>query len=154
MDTVFALLDDASAEAHAQALSRLYLGHAGTLQCVDAAGWDALLDELQAALARGLYAVPLLTYELGAQLLGIHARPQAAPLAQVLLFERCERLTAEGAAAWVATRAAGDGPGNACARASRCRMARSLACPTAARCCPSPRSCSCATAPAPCWRAR
>ncbi|MEN3277393.1 MAG: para-aminobenzoate synthetase / 4-amino-4-deoxychorismate lyase [Massilia sp.] len=115
MDTVFALLDDASAEAHAQALSRLYLGHAGTLQCVDAAGWDGLLDELQAALARGLYAVPLLTYELGAHLLGIHARPQEIPLAQVLLFERCERLTAERAAAWVATRAAGNGPGNSVA---------------------------------------
>ena len=110
MDTVFALLDDASAEGHAQALSRLYTGHAGTLECFDAQGWSSVLAELQAALARGLYAVPLLTYELGAHLLGIHARAPTQvptkPLAQVLLFERCERMTALDAAAWVATRAA------------------------------------------------
>ncbi|XYJ10658.1 aminodeoxychorismate synthase component I [Telluria sp. B2] len=102
---VFALLDDASADGHAQALSRLYSGHAGTLACTDAAGWDEVLREMEAALRRGLYAVPVLTYELGAHLLGIHARPMDAPLAQVLLFERCERMTAEQAARWVATRA-------------------------------------------------
>ena len=113
MNTVFALLDDASAEGHAQALSRLYTGHAGTLHCLDAAGWDGVLAELQAALARGLYAVPLLTYELGAHLLGIPAKPLDAPLARVLLFERCERMTAQGAASWVATRAAaGDAVAN------------------------------------------
>ena len=102
---VFALLDDASADGHAQALSRLYSGHAGTLACIDAAGWDEVLREMEAALRRGLYAVPVLTYELGAHLLGIHARPLDTPLAQVLLFERCERMTAEQAARWVATRA-------------------------------------------------
>ena len=106
---VFALLDDASADGHAQALSRLYSGHVGTLACLDAASWDGLLLEMQAALARGLYAVPVLTYELGAHLLGIHARPADTPLAQVLLFERCERMTAEQVASWVATRA-GTGP--------------------------------------------
>ncbi|MFC4929342.1 aminodeoxychorismate synthase component I [Massilia sp. GCM10023247] len=111
MNTVFALLDDAGAEGHAQARSRLYTGHAGTLDCLDAAGWAGVLAELQAALARGLYAVPLLSYELGAHLLGIPAKPLAGPLAQVLLFERCERLTPDAAAAWVATRAAaGDTP--------------------------------------------
>ncbi len=111
---VFALLDDASADGHAQALSRLYSGHAGTLACTDAAGWDEVLREMEAALRRGLYAVPVLTYELGAHLLGIHARPMDAPLAQVLLFERCERMTAEQAARWVATRA-GTGPDAAAA---------------------------------------
>ena len=68
MHTVFALLDDASAEGHAQARSRLYSGHAGTLRCEDAAGWPPLLEALQDALGRGLYAVPLLSYELGAHL--------------------------------------------------------------------------------------
>lgn len=102
---VFALLDDASADGQAHALSRLYSEHAGTLACLDAAGWDTLLREMQAALARGLHAVPVLTYELGAHLLGIHAKPLATPLAQVLLFARCERMTAEQAASWVATRA-------------------------------------------------
>lgn len=107
---VFALLDDASADGHAQALSRLYSEHAGTLACHDAAGWRALLDDMQAALARGLYAVPVLTYELGAHLLGLPAKPLGTPLAQVLLFARCERITAEQAASWVATRAVDTAP--------------------------------------------
>jgi para-aminobenzoate synthetase/4-amino-4-deoxychorismate lyase len=110
MDTVFALLDDASAEGHAQARSRLYTGHAGTLACVDGAGWDGVLAELQAALARGLYAVPLLSYELGAHLLGIPCKPLPGPLAQVLLFERCDLLTAAQAEAWLMTRASSDTP--------------------------------------------
>ena len=113
MNTVFALLDDASAEGHAQARSRLYTEHAGTLECLDAAGWDGVLADLQAALARGLYAVPLLSYELGAHLLGIPAKSSHAPLARVLLFARCERMTAESAAAWVATRAGAGGVANA-----------------------------------------
>ena len=103
---VFALLDDASADGQAHALSRLYSEHAGTLACHDAAGWDTLLRDMQSALARGLHAVPVLTYELGAHLLGIPAKPLATPLARVLLFARCERMTAEQAASWVATRAA------------------------------------------------
>jgi len=110
MDTVFALLDDASAEGHAQARSRLYTGHAGTLACADATGWNEVLDELQAALKRGLYAVPLLSYELGAHLLGIPCKPLAGPLAQVLLFERCDHLSATEAQAWITTRAHAETP--------------------------------------------
>ena len=110
MHTVFALLDDASAEGQAQARSRLYTGHVGTLACVDGAGWDSVLEELQAALARGLYAVPLLTYELGAHLLGMPSKTLPGALAQVLLFERCEQLGADAAAAWIATRTAGAAP--------------------------------------------
>jgi len=102
---VFALLDDASPDGQAHAQSRLYTGHMGTLACHDAAGFGALLAQLEAALARGQYAVPVLSYELGAHLLGIPAKPLATPLAQVLLFERCERMTAQQAASWVATRA-------------------------------------------------
>jgi len=115
----FALLDDADGADHAittdaaPARSRLYTGHAGTLACVDAALWPQLLADMQAALARGLYAVPLLTYELGGHLLGIHAHPVAGALAQVLLFERCERLTPPQVTAWLAQRAAdGDGDGD------------------------------------------
>ena len=114
----FALLDDAGADGAvaadaALARSRLYTGHAGTLACVDAALWPQLLADMQAALARGLYAVPLLTYELGAHLLGINTHPVAGALAQVLLFERCERLTPPQVAAWLAQRAAdGDGDGD------------------------------------------
>lgn len=106
MDTqeVFALLDDAGATSEAR--SRLYSRHAGTLRCDDAAGWPELLREMQAALARGLYAVPLLSYELGAHLAGLPAHPLDGPLGQVLLFEQCERLEASQVEAWIATRAA------------------------------------------------
>ena len=102
----FALLDDASAADPVHARSRLYSGHAGTLECVDAAGWPALLARMQQELARGRFAVPVLTYELGGHLLGIDAHPSPGPLAQVLLFEHCAHLSSEEVAAWLAERAA------------------------------------------------
>ena len=97
---VFALLEEAGPGSR----SRLYTGHAGTLRCDDGSGWPALLDAMQAALQRGQYAVPLLTYELGAHLLGIPAHAPAAPLAQVLLFDRCDQLDADAVQAWLAAR--------------------------------------------------
>ena len=111
MDTaVFALLDDASQEGHLQARSRLYEGYAGMLACQHVADWPRLLDGLQDALASGLYAVPVLTYELGEQLLGIApARELHAPLAQVLLFERYAMLDADQVDAWLAARIAQEG---------------------------------------------
>jgi len=104
--TVFALLDDASPEGHAQARSRLYDGYAGMLSCQRIDDWPRLLDGLQDALARGLHAVPVLTYELGEQLVGIApARELHAPLAQVLLFERYDMLDAAQVDAWLTARA-------------------------------------------------
>jgi para-aminobenzoate synthetase/4-amino-4-deoxychorismate lyase len=112
--TVFALLDDASAEGHAQARSRLYGGYAGMLACQRIEDWPRLLDGVQDALARGLHAVPVLTYELGKQLAGIApARELHAPLAQVLLFERYDMLDAAEVDAWLAARADEQGPGPA-----------------------------------------
>ncbi|WP_306392323.1 aminodeoxychorismate synthase component I [Telluria beijingensis] len=110
MDTgeVFALLDDARAVGEAR--SRLYSGHAGTLACEDAAGWPPLLAALSQALQDGLHAVPLLTYELGAHLQGLPARPLDGPLARVLLFRQCEQMTGEQVASWLATRSDGDAP--------------------------------------------
>ena len=110
MDTgeVFALLDDAGAAG--QARSRLYSGHAGTLACTDAAGWPEVVAALSQALQDGLYAVPLLSYELGAHLAGLPARPLAGPLARVLLFTHCAHLTGEQVAAWLATRSGGAEP--------------------------------------------
>ena len=107
MDTgeVFALLDDARATHEAR--SRLYRGHAGTLTCDDASGWPPLLAALQTALQQGLYAVPLLTYELGAHLQNLPARAVDGPLAQVLLFSHCDHLTGEQVASWLATRSVG-----------------------------------------------
>jgi para-aminobenzoate synthetase/4-amino-4-deoxychorismate lyase len=110
---IFALLDDASPEGHAQARSRLYLDHAGTLACHEPDDWPLLLTRLEDALARGLYAVPVLSYELGERLLGVVAHPAAhsveGPLAQVLLFERYELLDADQVGAWLAARE-GEGP--------------------------------------------
>jgi para-aminobenzoate synthetase/4-amino-4-deoxychorismate lyase len=118
--TIYALLDNASPSASPggwqQARSRLYRDYAGTLACHTVAEWPSLLVRLQAALARGLYAVPVLAYELGEQLLGMAAdapRAADAPLAQVLLFERYEALDADGVAAWLEGRAAADGSGPA-----------------------------------------
>jgi para-aminobenzoate synthetase/4-amino-4-deoxychorismate lyase len=104
---VFALLEESGTGA---ATSRLYTGHAGTLRCDDAAGWPALLDAMQAALQRGLYAVPVFTYELGAQLMGIPAQAPNEPLAQVLLFSTCARLDAGAVQAWLAARTTDTGP--------------------------------------------
>jgi len=110
---VFALLDDASPDGQRRARSRLYRHHAGTLACHAADAWPLLLEGLQDALLRGLYAVPVLTYELGERLLGVTAGGAEEPLAQVLLFERCEALDADGVAAWLAQCAAEDGQGPA-----------------------------------------
>jgi para-aminobenzoate synthetase/4-amino-4-deoxychorismate lyase len=107
-DHCFALLDDASAADPAIARSRLYTRLAGTLECSDAAGWPQLLADMQDALARGLHAVSLLTYELGGHLLGIDAHAVAGPLARVLLFEQCDHLSAPQVAAWLAAQAGAD----------------------------------------------
>ena len=100
--TCFALLDDASASDPQHARSRLYTGHQRTLTCIDAAQWPALLADMQADLARGLYAVPVLSYELGGHLLGIDAHRLDGPLAQVLLFDSCTHLSPPEVAAWLA----------------------------------------------------
>jgi para-aminobenzoate synthetase/4-amino-4-deoxychorismate lyase len=114
MHDVFTLLEESGTDG-----SRLYTGHAGTLRCDDADDWPAVLMDMQAALQRGLYAVPVLTYELGAQLLGIPARAPDAPLAQVLLFTSCDRLDADAVQAWLAARTTDTKPaGIAAIRAS------------------------------------
>jgi len=104
----FALLDDASAADPQHARSRLYTGHGGTLLCSDVAHWPQLLDDMQAALARGLFAVSVLSYELGGQLLGVDAHAPTGPLAQFLLFDTCTHLSPPEVAAWLAAR--GDAP--------------------------------------------
>ena len=109
----FALLDDASVDPATGAgrLSRLYTGLQATLACSDFAGWPDVLAGMEQALARGLHAVPVLSYELGGHIVGV--APQAGdaasspPLAQVLLFDRCDELTQAEVAAWLAERAAG-----------------------------------------------
>jgi para-aminobenzoate synthetase/4-amino-4-deoxychorismate lyase len=103
--TVFALLDETTPEGVTRARSRLYTGHAGTLACHDARDWPQLLERLQEMLEAGLYAVPVLSYELGERLLGVAERKLDAPLAQVLLFERYEALDAAQVDDWLRARA-------------------------------------------------
>ncbi|MTV39091.1 chorismate-binding protein [Duganella radicis] len=104
---VFALLDDASPEAaQTGSRSRLYTGHTGTLRCDDIAQWPQVLARMQAALTRGEYAVTVCAYELGEELLSLDAprRQRSAPLAQVLLFSRCDLLSPAEVSDWLAAR--------------------------------------------------
>jgi len=105
-DECFALLDDCEA-SEADPRSRLYTGHAGTLSASHASELNTVFDAMQQALQRGLHAVGLFTYELGAELHQISARPgaqTAQPPARVLLFRDCQRLSADGVVAWLAAR--------------------------------------------------
>ena len=102
-DECVALLDDCTA-TDADPRSRLYTGYARMLSCADAAGLGAMLEEMRRALQNGLHAVGLFSYELGADLHAIAPRADAAASAQVLLFERCERLSAEQVERWLAQR--------------------------------------------------
>lgn len=66
---------------------------------------------MEQALARGLHAVPVLSYELGHHIVGVEPRAaahDAPPLAQVLLFERCDELSQAEVADWLAAQAAAD----------------------------------------------
>jgi para-aminobenzoate synthetase/4-amino-4-deoxychorismate lyase len=103
IDDCFALLDDCNASAAAPD-SRLYTGHVGALTCMDSSELPALLDRMQQALQQGRHAVGLFSYELGAQLHGIAPRSDAQALTQILLFERCERLSAAEVAGWLKRR--------------------------------------------------
>jgi para-aminobenzoate synthetase/4-amino-4-deoxychorismate lyase len=108
----FALLDDASGADPHGAASRLYTGYAGALHCTDAGQWPQMLAHMQSALRQGQYAVSLLSYELGAHLQAIAPRAvegegageDDGELAQVLLFNRCEHLSAPEVTAWLAAR--------------------------------------------------
>ncbi|OYO31627.1 aminodeoxychorismate synthase component I [Janthinobacterium sp. PC23-8] len=101
----YALLDDAASPG---AGSRLYTGLAGVLRCDAIEQWPALLGGLQAALQRGLYAVTVCSYELGAHLLAMppRAADRGTPaLAQVLLFAQCRQLSQIEVAQWLAAQA-------------------------------------------------
>jgi len=104
-DDCFALLDDCDA-SDADPRSRLHTGFVEALHCHNVADLPALFAQMQQALQRGLHAVGLFSYELGARMQGIEAHDPVheaqQPLAQVLLFERCERLSAAQVEHWLA----------------------------------------------------
>lgn len=99
----FVLLDDCTASA-ADPRSRLYSAYAGSLTCRHPGELQDLFEAMQQALRRRLFAVGLFAYELGAALQGIQPRESEQPLAQILLFERYARLSAEQVSAWLAAR--------------------------------------------------
>lgn len=104
----FALLDDCDASVR-EPRSRLYSNHVGTLLCNSARQLPAMFAQLQQALRAGQYAVTLFAYELGAALHDIVSHENEQPLAEILLFDRCDHLSADQVTAWLSARAA-DGP--------------------------------------------
>ena len=107
MTDCFALLDD-SAASTAEPRSRLYTGYVGELTCAQASELPMLLEQMQRALRDGRHAIGLFSYELGADLIGVAHAVSDWPLAQVLLFERCEQLSAEEVGRWLDKEAAKD----------------------------------------------
>ena len=103
----FVLLDDCHAGASAP-VSRLYTGYLSTLAADDAAELPLLMAQAELALGRGLHAVLLCDYELGAGLHRIAGRASAGAVARVLLFDACAMLSGAEVDAWLA-QAAGDG---------------------------------------------
>ncbi|WP_332820339.1 aminodeoxychorismate synthase component I [Sphingopyxis sp.] len=112
----FVLLDDARADGAARA--RLFRDPVDIVTAQSAAEIPALLDALQAAQARGLYAAGCLAYEAGKGLAPAWrgavempgaAEDGAAPLGWFALFDRVERIDADAvpgllpdpASAWV-----------------------------------------------------
>jgi para-aminobenzoate synthetase/4-amino-4-deoxychorismate lyase len=102
-DLPFALLDDRHATADAPT-SRLYTGHAHTRRCEDPRDLDALWCDVEADQRMGLHAVLLADYEWGAKLVGAGRRAgdEGAAL-RVLLFRELKHLSADEAAAWLAS---------------------------------------------------
>jgi para-aminobenzoate synthetase / 4-amino-4-deoxychorismate lyase len=99
----FALLDDCDASAD-DPPSRLLTGWVETLACDDGDGLPAMLARMEESLRQGLHAVGLFSYELGADMHRIAPRSKQEPLAQVLLFKHCERLSSAQVLAWLAAR--------------------------------------------------
>src|SRR5574337_386872 len=109
-----ALLDDMSPSA----TSRLYTRHAATLSIIDAADAPAAMDEVQRLLARGLHAVGVFTYELGARMQGMQAKESCEPLGRFLLFGECRTLREPQVVDWLRSRGGAGPSGVANVRAS------------------------------------
>ena len=98
--TSFTLLDDSEADARHPS-SRLYTDLHQELLCTGAAGFSALIDQLQDALHQGLHAVAVFSYELGAELQGmVHNNPEPCP-SRILLYKACRQLNQEQVSDWL-----------------------------------------------------
>ncbi|MFZ6648708.1 aminodeoxychorismate synthase component I [Undibacterium sp. TJN25] len=101
----FALLDDAQSGPMV-AGSRLYTRLISVLECRDAVSWKGMLAQTQTALLQGAYAVALLSYDTGASLHAVPFPDVAAGAlgeqpSRMLLFARCEQMTAQQVQAWL-----------------------------------------------------
>lgn len=108
---VFALLDDDHATP-GRATSRLYTGFVREHRCVDPATLDAVCYAVQADLSTGLHGVLLADDEWGTCLVGAGQgalRADEPSGLRVLVFDRLDRLHAEGCEAWLAHQE-GDAP--------------------------------------------
>lgn len=106
----FALFDDSSATAAAPH-SRLYSELSTTLVLREVTEFASWLAQMEAAQKDGLLAVGLFSYELGVQLQGVRPRHAVPELARILLFRRCQRLSADEVTAWLAAQATEQGAG-------------------------------------------
>lgn len=97
----FALLDDRSADDFSPR-SRLYTCWQHTLKCHHTEDLPTLFNKTKVAQSEGLHAVGFFAYELGQGLMGLPVSPEAGVLAEVMLFEKCERLKAKDVDAWIA----------------------------------------------------
>lgn len=105
---VFALLDDARSGVAGEALrSRLYTDYQTTIDYYEGQSLAAFFDSIENLLATGLHAVGLFSYEFGYQLNQLPGRAQAnKPLATLLFFSQCDRLSAADVGHWLDARAA------------------------------------------------
>ena len=113
----FALLDDCDASAD-DPRSRLLTGFVEALVCDDAAGLPAMLAAMEDSLRQGQHAVGVFSYELGAEMHRIAPHAKPAPLAQVLLFRHCARLSSTQVLEWLDARKTDRPAGIAPVRAS------------------------------------
>jgi para-aminobenzoate synthetase / 4-amino-4-deoxychorismate lyase len=108
--SVFALLDDQHASAENPS-SRLYTGFVREHRCVEPAALDAVWAAVQADQRAGLHALLLADYEWGAKLIGAGLACVAADdtaALRVLMFSRCDRLSEQAAASWLAAQEGAD----------------------------------------------
>ena len=108
-DGVFALLDDArSSESEGIRTSRLYSDYQNILTLQDGESHAAFFGSVDEALERGLHAVGLFSYEFGYSIHRLPARqPAHEALVSVLLFGRCEKLSADEVESWLACQSGG-----------------------------------------------
>ena len=102
----FTLLDDSDA-SDSLPTSRLYTELQQELICSDAAGFETMMTQLQAALQQGLYAVGVFSYELGVDLQGLAGTAPRQP-SRILVYKQCLQLDRQQVGAWLVAQGSGE----------------------------------------------